>query len=48
LVTGRSPAWSKTFGHQEAIEEVKDALIVLRGRYSRADVTNAKKAAPQP
>lgn len=34
LVIGRSPRWSKTFGHQEALDEVKDAVALLKGRPS--------------
>lgn len=30
LVTGRSPEWSNLFGHAEALEEIEDALILLR------------------
>lgn len=30
LVTGRSPQWSKSFGHQEALDEVKDAMALLK------------------
>lgn len=30
LVLGRSPPWSKTFGHQEALSDVKDAMALLR------------------
>lgn len=30
LVIGRSPQWSKTFGHQEALDEVKDAMAAIR------------------
>lgn len=30
LVTGRSAPWSKTFGHQEALSDVKDAMALLR------------------
>lgn len=31
-VVGHSPQWSKTFGHQEALDEVKDAMAVLKAR----------------
>ena len=30
IVTGRSPEWSNWFGHAEALEEVGDALALLR------------------
>lgn len=30
LVMGRSPQWSKTFGHQAALSDVKDAMALLR------------------
>lgn len=30
LVMGKSPEWSNTFGHAEAIEDIKDACIILR------------------
>jgi hypothetical protein len=30
LVIGRSPPWSKTFGHQEALADVKDAIALLK------------------
>lgn len=30
LVTGNSPEWSNKFGHAEALEEVADAVSVLK------------------
>ncbi len=30
LVIGRSPEWSNKFGHQEALDEIKDACELLR------------------
>lgn len=30
IVTGRSPEWSNMFGYKEALEEIEDALSVLR------------------
>lgn len=30
LVTGNSPKWSETFGYTEALEDIKDACILLR------------------
>ena len=30
LVTGRSPAWSDLFGYDEALEEIADAVSVLK------------------
>ncbi len=30
LITGRSPEWSNTFGHDEALEDIKDAQELLR------------------
>lgn len=31
LTTGRSPEWSNLFGHDEALQEIKDALDTMRG-----------------
>jgi hypothetical protein len=30
LVTGRSPEWSNLFGHDQALEDIKDACEVLK------------------
>lgn len=30
LVIGKSPQWSKTFSYPQALDEVKDALALLR------------------
>lgn len=46
LVTGKSPAWSDTFGRREALEEIKDTLTVLRKSIPPAqywsDLTNGE------
>ena len=30
LVTGRSPEWSNHFGHKEALEEIENAMLLLK------------------
>ena len=35
LVTGRSPEWSNLFGYAEALEEIGDAVAVLKQSTSR-------------
>lgn len=44
LVTGCSPEWSNLFGHAEALEEIEDALILLRKAMStKAAAENTKE-----
>jgi hypothetical protein len=30
LVTGNSPRWSETFGYDEALEDIRDACVLMR------------------
>ena len=30
LVIGHSPKWSATFGYDEALDDIKDACVILR------------------
>lgn len=36
LVTGRSPEWSNKFGHQDALEEIGDAMALLKDSLRQA------------
>jgi len=47
LVTGRSPEWSNLFGHQDALGEIEDALIVLRKSIPRATPTEPAETGGQ-
>lgn len=34
LVTGNSPKWSETFGYDGALEDIKDACVLMRAKIS--------------
>jgi hypothetical protein len=40
LVTGRSPQWSNMFGYSEALEEIGDAITLLKESLKRAIAAN--------
>lgn len=38
LVIGRSPEWSNVFGHKEALQEIEDAVSLLKQSISAVKV----------
>lgn len=48
IITGNSPEWSNNFGHAEALQEITDAVTLLKSAAKHQNVRVSESARENP